>query len=169
LSDPDRLAYRHALGTFATGVAVVTIPVVDREGHPCVMGLTINSFASVSLEPKLILWSLDLKSERYALFAEAQSFGINILSAAQRDLSDRFFRENPYCREADDLSFADEPLRLKAALSWLKCRQYQTQVLGDHLVIVGEVEAFDQSETHFGEHGLTYFRGRYGQTHPLPV
>jgi len=167
LSDPDRLAYRHVLGTFATGVAVVTAATTDREGRPCVMGVTINSFASVSLEPRLILWSLDLRSERYEVFSQAEHFAVNILSAPQRELADRFFRENPICHEADKLTFPEEPLRLKAALSFLRCRQYQTQVLGDHLVIVGEVETFDQSDTHFGEHGLTYFRGRYGQTHAL--
>jgi len=167
LNEPDRLAYRHVLGTFATGVAVVTAATTDSEGQPCIMGVTINSFASVSLEPKLILWSLDLKSERYGVFAEAGHFCVNILSAPQRGLADRFFRENPLCRDADELTASEEPLRLKTALSWLKCRQYQTQVLGDHLVIVGEVLAFGQSDTHFGEHGLTYFRGRYGQTHSL--
>ncbi|ESQ78188.1 flavin reductase family protein [Asticcacaulis sp. YBE204] len=167
MSDPDRMAYRHVLGTFATGVAVVTAPAQDRDGTPCVMGLTINSFASVSLEPKLILWSLDLRSDRYGVFSDAKTFAINILPVEQQALADRFFRENPYCREGDDLAFADEPLRLKGAMAWLKCSQYQTQMLGDHLVIVGQVEQFDQSDTHFGEHGLTYFRGRYGRTHSL--
>ncbi|MFT3996322.1 MAG: flavin reductase family protein [Asticcacaulis sp.] len=167
MSDPDRLAYRHVLGTFATGVAIITAQTTDATGAPCVMGVTVNSFASVSLEPRLILWSLDLKSERYGVFSKAETFGVNILSVQQRELADRFFRENPFCREGDALSVEGEPLHLKAALSWLKCRQYQTQILGDHLVIVGEVDAFAQSDTHFGEHGLTYFRGRYGQTQSL--
>lgn len=167
MSDPDRLAYRHVLGTFATGVAVVTIETPDAEGVPRIMGLTINSFASVSLEPKLILWSLDLRSERYKLFSEAQTFGINILTAEQRGLADKFFREDPFLRPEEGLNHADEPLRLTAAMSWLKCTTYQSQVLGDHLVIVGQVEAYDQSDLHFGSYGLTYFRGRYGQTHSI--
>lgn len=161
----DHLAYRHVLGTFATGVAVVTALTPDPEGRDRVMGMTINSFASVSLEPKLVLWSLGLESERYDIFAGARTFGINILTADQQPLADRFFREYPFVRDGEGLTHADEPLHLHGALAWVKCRQYETRVLGDHLVIVGEVEHFAQSDHHFGGHGLTYFRGRYGQTH----
>ncbi|WP_246050496.1 flavin reductase family protein [Asticcacaulis tiandongensis] len=163
----DHLAYRHVLGTFATGVAVVTVLTPDPEGNDRVMGMTINSFASVSLEPKLVLWSLGLTSERYKIFAEAKSFGINILTADQQPLADRFFREYPFVRDNETLTHPAEPLHLHESLAWVKCRQYETRVLGDHLVIVGEVEHFAQSEQHFGGHGLTYFRGRYGQTHPV--
>ncbi|MFT4090887.1 MAG: flavin reductase family protein [Asticcacaulis sp.] len=160
----DQLAYRHVLGSFATGVAVVTTLTPDPEGNDRVMGMTINSFASVSLEPKLVLWSLGLNSERYRIFAEAKSFGINILTSEQQVLADRFFREYPFVRDDEAITHPDEPLHLHEALAWVKCRQYETRVLGDHLVIVGEVEHFAQSEQHFGAHGLTYFRGRYGQT-----
>lgn len=163
----DNLAYRHVLGTFATGVAVVTALTPDPEGKDRVMGMTINSFASVSLEPRLVLWSLGLNSERYRIFAEAKTFGINILTADQQSLADRFFREYPFVRDSETITHPEEPLHLLESLAWVKCRQYETRVLGDHLVIVGEVEYFAQSEQHFGGHGLTYFRGRYGQTHAV--
>lgn len=163
----DRLAFRHVLGTFATGVAVVTAETTDTAGQPRVIGMTINSFASVSLEPKLVLWSIGLNSERFNIFSEARTFGINILTVEQQALADRFFREHPYVRDEESLTDPDEPLHLKESLAWIRCRQYETRVLGDHLLIVGEVEHFGLSEQHFGERGLTYFRGRYGQTHSL--
>lgn len=163
----DHLAYRHVLGTFATGVAVITVLTPDPEGQDRVMGMTINSFASVSLEPRLVLWSLDLNSDRYRIFSEAKTFGINILTAGQQDVANRFFRDYPFVRDSETLTHPDEPLHLHEALAWMKCRQYETRILGDHLVIVGEVEHFAQSEQHFGGHGLTYFRGRYGQTNAV--
>lgn len=163
----DHLAYRHVLGSFATGVAVITVMTPDPEGKDRVMGMTINSFASVSLEPRLVLWSLDVKSDRYRIFSEAKTFGINILTAEQQGVANRFFRDYPFVRDSETLTHPDEPLHLHEALSWMKCRQYETRVLGDHLVIVGEVEHFAQSEQHFGGHGLTFFRGRYGQTNAV--
>jgi flavin reductase (DIM6/NTAB) family NADH-FMN oxidoreductase RutF len=167
LTTPEARHYRNTLGTFATGVAIVTIITPDVNGVDRVMGMTINSFTSVSITPKIVSWSLDLKSERFVLFAGAKRFGINILSVDQHNLAERFFRGDAMLREGETLSHKDEALRLEACLSWLSCQQYQTQTVGDHLVIYGEVEAFDVPfDTGLG---LTYFRGRYGQTLSLSV
>jgi flavin reductase (DIM6/NTAB) family NADH-FMN oxidoreductase RutF len=151
----DAKALRNCFGTFATGVAVITV-----RGAGGLMGLTVNSFTSVSLSPPLILWCLGRESNRFAAYAHAPEFGVNILRADQRELSDRFARVNPYYAPDEDFVAAEEHLRLEGAIGWLHCRNHQTVDLGDHVAIVGEVMGFDKVEGA----GLTYFRGAYGQT-----
>src|SRR5579862_8651002 len=85
--DFDILAYRQALGSFPTGVAVVTAAGADAH-----IGITVNSFTSVSLDPPLVLWCMDRKSSRHALFAEAPVFTINILGTEHRAVSARLAR-----------------------------------------------------------------------------
>jgi len=83
---PSPQDLRAALGRFATGVTIVTTRAVD--GSP--VGLTVNSFNSVSLEPALVLWSLALRSNALPVFRQAQHFAIHVLAASQRDLALRF-------------------------------------------------------------------------------
>ncbi len=82
----DTRALRNALGRFATGIAIVTA--IDPDGHP--IGLTVNSFSAVSLQPALVLWCLDNGSHNLEAFRKASHHAINILSATQQDLSNRF-------------------------------------------------------------------------------
>ncbi|MCA1938417.1 MAG: flavin reductase family protein, partial [Dechloromonas sp.] len=82
----DTRALRNALGRFATGIAIVTA--IDPDGHP--IGLTVNSFSAVSLQPALVLWCLDNGSHNLEAFRKASYHAINILSAEQQDLSNRF-------------------------------------------------------------------------------
>lgn len=151
--------YRHTLGGFATGVCVITIPDPDHvQGH--VLGMTANSFSSVSLDPPLVQWCLDNKAHRYAVYAAAPAFGINILSGGQQDLSQRFARFNAHILPEEGLISAEHPLRLNAVLGFLACETYETRTVGDHLVIVGRVTSFDKDDA---QGGLTFFRGRYGE------
>src|SRR5215510_3233039 len=83
---PAQRDLRHALGAYATGVAIVST--LDAQGEP--VGITVNSFASLSLDPPLILWSLNAKSPSRASFDQASHFAVNVLSAEQVDLSRRF-------------------------------------------------------------------------------
>ena len=92
----DSRAFRDALGHFATGVAVVT---TAAEGG--VLGLTINSFASVSLEPPLILWSLDKASDRYAGLMAASHFAVNMLGGEERELAQRLARKGHSSLESE--------------------------------------------------------------------
>lgn len=147
---------RHVLGAFATGVCVITA----RHGDE-IVGLTANSFTSVSLDPPLVLWCLDNRCERYDIFARAETFDINILSSEQTVLSDRFARGDAVIGAHEGLLTLDHPLRLKKVIGWLACSTYDTRNAGDHLIITGRVDAYDYGA---GE-GLTFFRGRYGQTH----
>lgn len=149
----DGRVYRRALGTFATGVCVVTAQTGAQ-----VAAITINSFTSVSLVPRLVLWCLDDRSDRYRFFAEADQFAISVLGAAQEPISNRFARSGGFWAEPEDLAdFAGVPT-IAGALACLACTAIEKRTLGDHLVLVGEVFAH---QTRAGD-GLTYFRGRYG-------
>ena len=154
----DGKALRHTLGSFATGVCVITVADADHvDGH--VLGMTANSFSSVSLDPPLVQWCIDFRAHRYAVYAEAKSFGINILSGRQRDLSKRFARHNAHIRPEENLIGDAHPLRLRDVVGFLACDVYETRPVGDHLVIVGQVTQFD---TDPARTGLTFFRGKYG-------
>src|SRR5215470_8491364 len=89
-SPVDPRDFRNALGTFATGVTIITA--VAPDGRP--YGLTCNSFASVSLNPPLVLWSLLLYSSSLKVFQNASHFAVNILGASQRDLAGNFARSS---------------------------------------------------------------------------
>jgi len=151
--------YRHVLGSFATGVCIMTVPDPDHvAGH--VLGITANSFSSISLEPPLVQWCLDFKAHRYAVYAEAKSFGINILSGSQTELSRRFARQNAHIVPEEGLISDLHPLRLNEVIGFLECDVYETRPLGDHLVIVGQVTSYDLDSA---QTGLTFFKGQYGQ------
>lgn len=155
----DTKPYRHTLGAFTTGVCVMTIPDPDHiEGH--VLGMTANSFSSVSLDPPLIQWCLDNKAHRYEVYAKAPAFGVNILSGGQEALSHRFARFNAHILPEEGLIGPEHPLRLNGVAGFLACETYETRTVGDHLVIVGRVIEFDKDD---GQGGLTFFRGRYGE------
>jgi flavin reductase (DIM6/NTAB) family NADH-FMN oxidoreductase RutF len=156
----DYLRLRHALGGFATGVCVITAPDPDHsDGHA--VGMTANSFSSVSLEPPLVQWCLDLKAHRYSVYAGAPRFGINVLSGGQAHLSRRFARENAHIAPQEGLISAAHPLRLKDAATFLDCELFESRVVGDHLVIIGKVLDF---VTESDRNSLLFFRGRYSET-----
>ncbi len=151
----DVSAYRRALGSFATGVAVIT----TGDGAGGAIGITVNSFTSVSLTPPLVLWCLDDASDRRDPFVLAERWTVNVLGAADRALSDRCAHGEEYRLSAAEVDGRDPPV-LAHALARLSCETRQRLQLGDHMVIVGEVVDFDAAE---GE-GLLYFRGAYGRT-----
>ena len=151
----DPLHFRNALGRFATGIAVVTT--LAPEGG--VLGVTINSFASVSLEPPLVLFSLSQDSRMLEPLLEQLRFGISILGSEQQHLSEQFaFEEHPRgYDEADiDMESGQVPL-LVGALAVFDCRVQQVLEEGDHQIILGEVERFEFRE---GD-PLLYFQGQY--------
>lgn len=154
---PDKVAeaaaYRRALGAFATGVCVVT---ADTDAGP--LGITINSFTSVSLDPRLVLWCLDERSERWSVFAAAEHFAIHVLPAGDRDLAARFARGYCTLGEGEFTRTGDGPPGLPEALARFDCVAHERIQMGDHLMIVGRVERFTATE---GQ-ALTFYRGRYG-------
>lgn len=149
----ETTAYRRALGAFATGVCVVT---ADSDQGP--LGLTINSFTSVSLEPRLILWCLDERSERWSAFAAADRFAVHVLAAVDRARAARFARGVAILSEGEFDRRADGPPRLPHVLARFDCATHERIGMGDHMIVVGRVESFSVEEGS----ALTFWRGRYG-------
>ncbi len=150
--DPRRL--REVLGCFATGVVVVTTQ--REDGAP--VGVTVNSFNSVSLDPPLILWSLSLKAPSLAAFRSHEHFAVNILSEKQQDLCMRFARPAPdkFAGLAFDRDRSGTPL-LRDAAAHLVCRTFARHPGGDHEIYVGEVvslESFDRAPLVFHQGGF---------------
>jgi len=154
--EPEQ-AFRHAMGAFATGVTVVSAARADGR----MSGITVNSLTSVSLEPRLLLWCLGDQSERYEVFAEADSWGVTVLGADEEALALRFARaesESIAIREAEQ--FAATPV-LRAGVAHFACRTHDRRVAGDHLIIIGEVTDFRVKSGP----ALIFYRGLYGRAH----
>lgn len=150
----EAVAYRRALGGFATGVCVVTADTVDGS-----LGITINSFTSVSLEPRLVLWCLDERSQRRRAFADVERFSIHVLGADDRHMAARFARGNCVLSPDEFDRVEGGPPRLRGVLTRLDCRTRRSIGLGDHVAVVGEVEGFTAEE---GD-ALVFYRGRFGR------
>jgi len=150
--DPRLL--RDALGEFATGVAVVTARAGD--GQP--VGVTINSFASVSLEPPLVLWSLGLQSPSLAVFESCSHYAVNILAADQIEFSQRFSQsqDDRFAGIDTGVGAGGTPL-LPGCSAWFECRNEMRYPGGDHVILVGYVESFSRTQ----RPPLVFHGGRY--------
>ena len=150
----DARRFRDALGDFATGVAVVTARTAD--GQP--VGVTINSFASVSLEPPLVLWNLGLHSPSLATFEACSHYAVNVLAADQIEFSQRFAQSqsDKFAGIAMTVGAGGTPL-LPGCSAWFECRNDLRYPGGDHLIFVGYVEGFRREE----KSPLIFHGGRY--------
>jgi flavin reductase (DIM6/NTAB) family NADH-FMN oxidoreductase RutF len=153
--------FRAALGMFATGVTIVTA----RDANGMRVGLTANSFNSVSLAPPLVLWSLSRHAGSMPAFTRGSHYAINILSAEQRELAERFASKEPD-------RFAGVPFRegaagaliLEGAAAVFECFNRSQYEEGDHIIFVGEVERCTRRE---GAQPLIFHGGRYFTELPL--
>lgn len=152
----DLREFRDALGSFATGVCVVT---ANPAGFSP-FGMTVNSFASVSLDPSLVIWSLQNSSDCFEPFDKADRFTINVLSESQRDLSNYYARRDQHQLLADHFRIGKTgtPV-LRGAVSSLECRVWQRYPGGDHTILVGEVLEMDYNRN---EEPLVFHAGKYG-------
>ncbi|MEZ5676701.1 MAG: flavin reductase [Thalassovita sp.] len=150
--DPRTL--RNAFGTFMTGVTVVTA--LDHNKAP--IGFTANSFTSVSLDPPLVLVCVANSSKNYAALAGADGFAVNILAENQIEISNTFARpsEDRFAHVAWHPGPAGSPV-LQGGSAWFDCTMHQTVDAGDHMILIGQVRAFDSSI----HPGLGYVRGAY--------
>lgn len=133
----DSRHLRDALGTFATGVTVITT--LDAQGAP--VGLTISSFSPVSLSPPLVLWSLVNTAGSRDAFLQHDRFAINVLAADQQAVAMQFASRKPdrFDGIAIELGTTGLPL-LAGALAWFECKRYAEHIAGDHTIFIGEVE-----------------------------
>ena len=154
IGDTRRL--RDAFGCFGTGVTLISA--LDGEGAP--VGLTANSFSSLSLDPPLLLFCLDRRSRRLPVFERAERFAVNVLHAGQEAVSVAFARGEPPL----DLPWTLEegaPV-LADAMAAFACEKHAVHDGGDHLIFVGRVLrlSFDPAQD-----PLLYFQGRYRSVH----
>lgn len=153
-------ALRRALGNFATGVTVITATADGRK-----VGVTANSFNSVSLDPPLVLWSIAKQSSSFEVFEAATHFAINILSADQIDLSNRFARpsEDKFAG-VDCATGPGNCLLLPDTSANFQCEKHQIIDGGDHWILIGKVVAFEDH----GRSPLLYHQGTYCMVLPHP-
>ena len=151
----DGRSLRDALGCFATGVTVVT----TLSGNGVPLGMTMNSFSSVSLDPPLILFSLDRRSQYFDDFMAAEHFAVNVLGGRQEDLSNRFAQKgrDPVSNQDFETWNTGCPI-LKGALAALECAVDQKVDGGDHVIFICRV--LKASHTSEGA-PLLFHRGGY--------
>src|SRR6266404_6618525 len=152
----DPRDFRSALGTFATGVTIVTA--MSPDGRP--YGVTCNSFASVSLNPPLVLWSLGMFSQGLSIFQNASHFAVNVLGASQQALAKKFATssEDKFAGVEWTAGLGNAPL-LKGSVANFQCRAVDRYHGGDHVIFLGAVEAYayDRQEP------LLFAHGGYGR------
>jgi flavin reductase (DIM6/NTAB) family NADH-FMN oxidoreductase RutF len=155
----DPRDFRNALGTFATGVTIITA--LTAEGKP--YGLTCNSFASVSLNPPLVLWSLGMFSQGLSTFQNASHFTVNVLGASQQDLSNKFAKSsNDRFAGVEWMPGLGGAPVLANCVASFQCRAANRYYGGDHIIFLGAVEAYAYNR----QEPLLFARGGYGRFAP---
>ncbi|WP_316168518.1 MULTISPECIES: flavin reductase family protein [unclassified Bradyrhizobium] len=152
----DARDFRNALGAYGTGVTIITA--ADAAGRP--YGLTCNSFASVSLNPPLVLWSLLLYSSSLNVFQSASHFTVNVLGTSQQALANKFAKssEDKFIGVEWSPGLGRAPV-LKESVANFQCRSVSRYYGGDHVIFLGAVEAYSYSPTE----PLLFVRGRFGR------
>ena len=152
----DPRDFRQALGSFATGVTIITAAGADNKPY----GLTCNSFNSVSLNPPLVLWSLVLYSSSLSVFQNATHFAVNVLGISQQALADKFAKSSDDKFTGVDWrpGLGDAPL-LTESIANFQCRSVNRYYGGDHVIFLGAVEAYSYTQ----KEPLLFARGSYGR------
>jgi flavin reductase (DIM6/NTAB) family NADH-FMN oxidoreductase RutF len=152
----DPRDFRNALGTYATGVTIITA--VAADGTP--YGVTCNSFASVSLNPPLVLWSLGMFSQGLSTFQNATHFAVNVLGVSQQALASAFAKSSDDKFAGVDWTpgLGGAPL-LTDSVSSFQCRAANRYYGGDHVIFLGAVEAYSYNR----REPLLFARGGYGR------
>lgn len=148
--------FRHALGHYASGITVITS---HYDGEP--VGFTCQSFYSVSMNPPLVSFSVTSNSYSYPKIRQAGRFVVNILSAEQVDISNQFARQGT--DKWRGVQWHESPLGnpiIDGSLYWLDCEIHAEHAAGDHVIIIGEVKAFNLKGA-AATQPLLYFKGQY--------
>ena len=152
----DPRDFRNALGTFGTGVTIVTA--MGADGTP--YGVTCNSFASVSLNPPLVLWSLGMFSQGLTIFQNASHFTVNVLSTSQQELATQFAKSSGDKFNGVEWTpgLGNAPI-LAGSVATFQCRAANRYYGGDHVIFLGAVEAYAYTK----QEPLLFARGGFGR------
>ncbi|CAH1680443.1 Nitrilotriacetate monooxygenase component B [Hyphomicrobiales bacterium] len=152
----DARAFRQSLGEFATGVAVITAQGSGEE----LIGMTMSSFNSVSIDPPLVLFSVDRKANSLPAMLEAKGFAVNVLAREQEHISNRFARalSDKWAEVKRTVGHAQAPL-ITGALAHFECEPYANYDGGDHVIFV--VRVLRHAVRAGNPAPLVFFRGRY--------
>ncbi|MEA2830558.1 MAG: hypothetical protein QOF22_1306 [Bradyrhizobium sp.] len=152
----DPRDFRNALGTYATGVTIITAATADGKPY----GLTCNSFASVSLNPPLVLWSLVIFSQGMSVFQNASHFAVNVLGASQQALATKFATSSidRFAGVEWKPGLGNAPI-LSDSVANFQCRAVNRYYGGDHVIFLGAVEAYAYNR----QEPLLFARGGYGR------
>jgi flavin reductase (DIM6/NTAB) family NADH-FMN oxidoreductase RutF len=152
----DPRDFRNALGTYATGVTVITAAAADGKPY----GITCNSFTSVSLNPPLVLWSLVIYSQSLNVFQNASHFAVNVLGVSQHTLSKKFSKSSDDKFIGVDWTpgLGNAPI-LTGVVANFQCRTADRYYGGDHVIFLGAVEAYNYNHNE----PLLFARGGYGR------
>ncbi len=158
----DARHFRNVLGAWPTGVCVVTSVDADGQRH----GLVVGSFSSISLDPPLVGFFPDKRSSTWPKIAATGRFCVNVLGAGQLDLCERFASkaDDKFAELAHGTTPSGLPL-LDDAIAWIDCTIDRVEDIGDHLLVIGAVEALDRREDGTP---LLFFRGKYHDVADLP-
>lgn len=167
-SNFEHTAFRQALGRFATGVTIITTSHPET-GKP--LGLTVSSFNSLSMQPPLVLWSLQTSSSLLGVYQRVERYNIHVLSAEQMGLAAQFSR-GPQEQRFENLDFTLNEFGIPklpeyCSAAWFECYNRSHYLEGDHLIMVAQVECCDHSDHmplvfHAGSFELTPIRPKNG-------
>jgi flavin reductase (DIM6/NTAB) family NADH-FMN oxidoreductase RutF len=157
----DTRELRNAFGCFATGITVVTA--LDEKGNA--VGITANSFSSLSLDPPLLLWCLDCRSATFDVFNACETFTVSVLDANGAPIASRFAMKGGHSAEAIETVPTElGPPSFSDALALFECDTHARYEGGDHVIIVGHIRRFAHltDPDRKGPGPLLYYRGRFG-------
>jgi flavin reductase (DIM6/NTAB) family NADH-FMN oxidoreductase RutF len=144
---------RDAFGRFATGITVISTKTDDG-----VIGMTANSFSSLSLDPALVMWSPGINSSRFKYFSHAKHFAIHVLSDKQKDICEAFAKNGYAFRDIEHgLNTHGVPL-IESCIARFECSHVATHPAGDHVIVIGQV---NNAQVRTGR-PLVFSSGNYG-------
>jgi flavin reductase (DIM6/NTAB) family NADH-FMN oxidoreductase RutF len=147
--------FKEVMGNYPTGVTIVTTK--TKSGEP--VGLTVNSFASVSLDPTLILWSIDHRVSSLKEFTEGKGFAVHVLAGDQQELCATFASRNVDRFSTCEWSYSENDLPIiEGAFGVLECKTHQTIEAGDHTILIGEVINIEK----YDKEPMLYHRRHFG-------
>lgn len=164
MSAIDPREFRNALGSFATGVTVITTTEQSPDGSCRPVALTANSFSSVSLDPALVLWSIDKSAGSFDAFSRCRAFAIHVLHDGQRELSQRCASSTGEKLRDGEWRYGElEVPLLDECKTLFECRVEHRYEGGDHIIMVGRVVNFERRDGGGSEPALLYYQGQYQQ------